>query len=290
MGGYALLRLFTSVMVMALFAPSVMGEIRYGANVHQAEWKVESSRLSCSLSQVIPYYGEARFVRKAGGKLTFSIHVLNRPRDVGVAKVVSTAPAWRHDVESRELGQINYSVSGTPFTYSEIMARRLLLELKQGMFPTFYYQDWADGRDYVQVALSAVNLHTPLGQFLDCLDKQFAHGFDYFRSSRIRFAFNSSELDSAAIKRLDEIVLYMKSGGTVSRVLLEGRTDNVGFRRYNEALSKKRSAAVRRYLLKKGVAKSKIILTTKGETQPLVSNRTPQGRAMNRSVDITLSK
>ncbi len=267
-----------------------MGEIRYGANEHQAEWKVERSKLNCSLSQVIPYYGEARFVRRAGGKLTFYIDVLNRPRDAGVAKVVSVAPAWRHDRESRELGQISYSVSGSPFTYSEIMAERLLLELQQGMFPTFSYQDWADGRDYVQVALSAVNLHSPLAQFLDCLGKQFAYGFDYLQSSRIRFGFNSSTLDSAATRRLDEIALYLKSDPTVARVVLEGRTDNIGFRRYNEALSKKRTDAVRDYLIKKGVAGSKITLTTKGEKQPLASNQTPQGRAINRSVDVTLSK
>lgn len=286
----ALLRLLISIAVLLPFASSIAREISYGADEHQAAWMAETSRLHCRLSQKIPDYGEAQFVRKAGGKLIFQIHVLSRPRDTGVAKVVSTAPAWRHDVEARDLGQINFSVGRTPFTYSEIMARRLLLELQQGMFPTFSYQDWADGRDNVQVTLSSVNLHPSLAQFLACLDEQFIYGFDYVRNSRIRFAFNSSTLDTTASKRLDELALYLQSDPLVKRVLLEGRTDNVGFRRYNEALSKKRSAAVRDYLLKQGVDKAKIVLATKGEKEPLASNQTPQGRALNRSVDVTLSK
>lgn len=288
--GMALLRLLASVAVLLPLASTEAGEIYYGANEHQAVWKAETSRLRCRLSQNIPDYGEAQFLRKSGGKLTFQIQVVSRPRDVGVAKVVSAAPAWRHDAEARDLGQIKYSVGDTPFTYSEIMARRLLLELQQGMFPTFSYQDWADGRDNVQVALSSVNLHPSLTQFFACLDQQFVYGFDYVRSSRLRFGFNSSTLDRAATKRLDEIAMFMQSDPSVKKVLLVGRTDNVGFRRYNEALSKKRTKAVSDYLLAKGVDKSKIVISPKGEKQPLASNQTPQGRALNRSVDITLSK
>jgi sodium-type flagellar protein MotY len=288
--GRVLLSLLTLFAVMLPFASAVGGDIYYGANEHRAVWKAETSRLVCRLSQDIPDYGVAQFSRKSGGKLMFQIHVVSRPRDVGVAHVVSAVPAWRHNVEARELGQIKYSVGDTPFTYSEIMARRLLLELQRGMFPTFSYLDWADGRDNVQVALSSVNLQPSLTQFLACLDQQFVYGFDYVRSSRLRFAFNSSKLDSATIKRLDEIAMYMQSDPSVKRILLEGRTDNVGFRRYNEALSKKRTAAVRDYLLKKGVSKSKITIAIKGEKHPLASNQTPQGRALNRSVEVTLSK
>ncbi len=285
------LHLHISMAAAVFLASSVeAGDIRYGANLHQAEWKVEASQMRCVLSQQIPYYGEARFQREAGGKLTFQLQVMQQPRDAGVAKVVSAVPDWRHETDARDLGQINYTTGAVPFSYSEIMARRLLLELQQGMLPTFSYQDWADGRDYVQVALSAVNLHQPLGEFYECLDKLYAYGFDYVRSSRIRFAFNSSNLDSAATKRLDEIASYMKSDATISRVLLEGRTDNVGFRRYNEALSKKRAKSVADYLQAKGVDKSRIVVTTRGEKQPLASNQTPQGRAINRSVDVTLSK
>ena len=94
----------------------------------------------------------------------------------------------------------------------------------------------------------------------------------------------------AARKRLDEVATYLKSDAKVSKVLLKGRTDNIGFRRYNKALAKKRTAAVRDYLLARGVTKERITITTTGEKQPLASNQTPQGRALNRSVDVTLSK
>jgi len=78
----------------------------------------------------------------------------------------------------------------------------------------------------------------------------------------------------------------------VGRITLEGRTDNVGYRRYNEALAKRRSEAVRNYLIEKGIEPSRLQISSKlyGERNPIASNRSSQGRALNRTVEVTLSK
>jgi len=65
-----------------------------------------------------------------------------------------------------------------------------------------------------------------------------------------------------------------------------GHTDDKGDERDNMSLSKLRAASVRDYLISKGHDASKMITTGKGETRPIASNDTKEGRAKNRRVEI----
>lgn len=89
---------------------------------------------------------------------------------------------------------------------------------------------------------------------------------------------------------LDRVAEYLLAEPLVSGVLIEGHTDNVGFRRYNERLGRQRSEAVRDYLVQKGSAREKFTLRSLGEAKPLASNRTESGRALNRRVIVLLTQ
>lgn len=284
-----------SLFIISLLIPfgsTVAGVQRYAASEHESSWNTSSSRLYCSLSHEIPIYGRVVFERAAGEELQMSVEVKQKPLNVGSARVLSLAPSWKHDARERDLGKVSYVMAQTPFKLDQALARRFLAELEKGMFPTLSYKDWSDGRDEVQVSLSSVNLHRALGEFFDCLTSQLPYSFDYVRESRIAFGFDSSELSATAKQRLDEVAEYMLEDRDVGRITLEGRTDNVGYRRYNEALAKRRSEAVRNYLIEKGIEPSRLQISSKlyGERNPIASNRSSQGRALNRTVEVTLSK
>ena len=72
------------------------------------------------------------------------------------------------------------------------------------------------------------------------------------------------------------------------RLLVEGHTDNVGNPAANLRLSERRAEAVRTYLVSKGIAASRITTLGSGDKKPLDSNKTPEGRAKNRRVELTL--
>jgi len=65
-----------------------------------------------------------------------------------------------------------------------------------------------------------------------------------------------------------------------------GHTDDVGDEDYNQELSEQRAQVVRDYLVASGVDASKIVAVGAGETMPIASNKTPEGRAENRRVEI----
>lgn len=85
-------------------------------------------------------------------------------------------------------------------------------------------------------------------------------------------------------KRMEARALFSRA----TYVEIVGHTDDVGDDDYNMALSKQRAASVRDYLVSKGLDASKVVTTGMGESMPIASNSTPEGRAENRRVEILL--
>jgi OmpA-OmpF porin, OOP family len=69
-------------------------------------------------------------------------------------------------------------------------------------------------------------------------------------------------------------------------IIAVGHTDSVGSDAYNQKLSLRRSQAVKAYLVSKGIDKTRIYTEGKGEKQPVADNKTKEGRAKNRRVEI----
>ena len=69
-------------------------------------------------------------------------------------------------------------------------------------------------------------------------------------------------------------------------VIAVGHTDSVGTDKYNNKLSQRRADAVKAYLVSKGIEPNRIYTEGKGEKQPVADNKTSEGRAKNRRVEI----
>jgi outer membrane protein OmpA-like peptidoglycan-associated protein len=106
-------------------------------------------------------------------------------------------------------------------------------------------------------------------------------------NSTVLFGFNQSTLKSDAKKELDKIIAAITDPNV--DVMIEGHTDNVGTRSYNQTLSENRAKAVRDYIQPK-LAGKKIKVKSAGyaDKNPVASNDTPQGQEMNRRVEIIL--
>lgn len=103
----------------------------------------------------------------------------------------------------------------------------------------------------------------------------------------VLFDTGSSALAPGAYSRLDQLA------DTLARypdtdVIVKGHTDGAGTEASNQTLSEQRADAVRRYLIGKGVPASRITAVGFGETMPLATNSTPEGRQQNRRVEIEL--
>ncbi|NLI82180.1 MAG: OmpA family protein [Deltaproteobacteria bacterium] len=101
----------------------------------------------------------------------------------------------------------------------------------------------------------------------------------------IYFDFDKWTIKSESEKSLSEIVKLMKGYPDLA-VEIQGHTDSVGTREYNQKLSEKRAGAVRAYLIQHGIQQSRMASRGYGLDQPVASNDTEEGRALNRRVEL----
>lgn len=101
----------------------------------------------------------------------------------------------------------------------------------------------------------------------------------------VLFDFDKSVVKPEGKSKLDDLSGKMR-GVNLEVVIAIGHTDSIGSDAYNQKLSVRRAESVKAYLVSKGVEANRIYTEGKGEKQPVADNKTREGRAKNRRVEI----
>lgn len=117
--------------------------------------------------------------------------------------------------------------------------------------------------------------------------KQDERGVVITLSGNVLFAPGKSTLLLAARTQLDEIARALV-GAKTQNITIEGYTDASGSPRKNSELSFERAEAVMTYLEQKGISSDRMHAIGRGESSPIASNKSPEGRATNRRVEIVV--
>jgi len=99
------------------------------------------------------------------------------------------------------------------------------------------------------------------------------------------FDFDKSVLKPEGRAKLDDLVSKIRDVN-LEVIIAVGHTDSIGTDAYNQRLSVRRAEAVKAYLVSKGIERNRVYTEGKGEKQPVADNRTKEGRAKNRRVEI----
>ena len=103
----------------------------------------------------------------------------------------------------------------------------------------------------------------------------------------ITFAVNSADISASFYPVLDSVGLVLKEFDK-TMVEVAGHTDSDGSDAYNQQLSERRANSVVAYLVSRGTRGDRFIAVGAGESRPIASNATPEGKAQNRRVEITI--
>lgn len=118
--------------------------------------------------------------------------------------------------------------------------------------------------------------------------KEEARGVVITLSGSVLFASGKSELLPIAQTKLEEVAKALNEQG-YKKIIVEGHTDSRGSDSANLVLSERRAEAVRALLVSRGVDSSKITAVGIGESRPVASNDTTDGRANNRRVELVVT-
>ena len=104
-------------------------------------------------------------------------------------------------------------------------------------------------------------------------------------SAETLFDFDKSVVKPEGRRSLDELAARV-APINLEVVIAIGHADSVGSDAYNQRLSVRRAESVKAYLTSKGIAANRVYTEGKGEKQPVADNKTAEGRAKNRRVEI----
>ncbi|MCP4600085.1 MAG: OmpA family protein [Proteobacteria bacterium] len=107
-------------------------------------------------------------------------------------------------------------------------------------------------------------------------------------SSKIYFDFDKATIKEVSYPILDAIAETLKENPILKKIQIEGHTDNDGTEEYNQNLSNERANSVMNYLIGKGIDKERLTYKGYGFSKPKASNRTEEGKAINRRVEFTI--
>lgn len=128
-----------------------------------------------------------------------------------------------------------------------------------------------------QVAALTANEFKPVGE-----------NYELGLSDRVLFAVDQSDLSPEATGTIDKLAGVLLSVG-INGAGVEGHTDSTGADTYNQQLSERRAAAVKAQFVRAGMAEANIRAVGRGESLPVASNDTEDGRAQNRRVVIIVT-
>ncbi|GHN00837.1 hypothetical protein WSM22_23260 [Cytophagales bacterium WSM2-2] len=109
------------------------------------------------------------------------------------------------------------------------------------------------------------------------------------RLNNVHFELGKTMLTRESNKELDRIVEFLTENPTV-KIEIGGHTDNVSSAEFNQRLSLMRAQTVGLYLIKKGVSKNRVSVKGYGLTNPISTNDTAEGRALNRRVEFKFTE
>jgi OOP family OmpA-OmpF porin len=101
------------------------------------------------------------------------------------------------------------------------------------------------------------------------------------------FDFDKATLKPEGKQLLDQVAQQAQATD-LETIIAVGHTDSIGSVAYNQKLSERRAAAVKAYLVGKGIDANRVYTEGKSKTQPIADNKTREGRAKNRRVEVEI--
>lgn len=254
-------------------------------------WQANTSVFTCNMVHSVPFYGNAIFETRAGESSQFYLQGDVSRLHRGGAALLARSPIWAEQPRQIELGLVEIKQRPRAVELASADAERMLAELYAGLELVFTRDVQFGGDNPSQIAITTIGFRAAYEQYQNCLAGLLPVGFEQIKRTSLYFGSGKFEdIQASELRKLDNIVAYVKADPSVREFFIDGHTDSIGTREDNLALAEVRTEEVTRYLVNKGVPKEAITSRWHGERYPIASNETADGRAKNRRVTIRLEK
>lgn len=274
------------ILVGLLVRPALA--LTFQTPLEHVEWSVEGDRFECRLAQPVKGFGQGEFVRRAGEGPTFRLQAQEAWLSRGSATLLAAAAPWRAGQGDINLGIVLVPVNSDALYTSPLQAGRLLSGLLEGRGPLIRHR--TQQGDRLEVRIMPARFSDAYQRYLECTAGLLPYNFDQLKQTRIAFVDTNMVLSESALGRLKAIVDYLQEDPSVNKIEVDGHSDSWGNRLTNREISRQRALTVQQYFLDQGIPEEQIVVRFHGERYPIKPNNTPANRALNRRVNIVLSR
>lgn len=265
--------------------------LEFANGIEESSWRYEGSRYGCSLVHGVPFYGDAVFQTRAGENSRFKLKPKASRFESGKASLKLKPPAWRHNVETIDLGYVPVDKGLNPVQLNSAYTERLMAELLAGYELELVRAPWYGAEESSKVMISPIGFRDAYARYLDCLADLLPVNFDQVKRTAVYFGSNKFEpLPASQLLKLNNLLRYIQTDASIKAFYIDGHTDSVGTRADNYILAENRAKEVTAFLVAKGISEDKLTVRWHGERYPVASNATVSGRAQNRRVTIRIER
>ena len=253
-----------------------------------ASWSVRQEEGLCLLEQAVRDFGVIRFV--GAPRMPLRLELLGH-REVfadGAVGLYRVAPPWHPAHPATvELGSTEQR-AGSAVLIADPLATRVLMALYDGYETRVEHAAWYGGDAAIRIGNE--HLRGQYQAFARCLEDVTSRGWSMYERTRIEYPSDKTALSEADRTRLRLVAEYVLADPAVTRVFVDGHTDDVGPDYANLALSKRRAEQVATFLRSSGVPGERLVVRYHGSKYPVATGDSDAARAENRRTTVRLER
>lgn len=276
------------ILLLFLASPELMA-VTYSSGLAESRWQLSSSIFECQLSHDIQAFGSASFVKRAGDKEVFRLRQELPLMAPGKILLQTAPPAWRPDAPPRTLRQLEVQEGPEILRLDDGLVRQLQEGLA-GRLRLVVSQLQKDSSSALRVLLEPQGFVEPYEGYKKCVQQLLPVNFQQVERTSIYFPADGEMPKQGELRKLDNLIRYVKADKRVKQIFIDGHTDSEGLRPDNLEVSKQRAELIANYLIERGIAESQLVTRWHGERYPVATNQTAAGRAQNRRVTLRLDR
>ncbi|WP_299019568.1 OmpA family protein [uncultured Photobacterium sp.] len=253
-----------------------------------SQWTYNGNKTMCSISHEIETFGIAEIIAEAGEETRLEIKSNELKKQVAYRSIYEISPVWATGSEKPiyDIGMIDFS----PITGELVIhqAGSVFDKLKNGTWIKVLLKDERQITD--GVVLSNINFLQPAEEFLKCRNNLLPVNYQQVRNSEFYFVSGSTSVSRESLRALRGISEYIKETASISKVLIDGHSDNRGRTGVKLRMSRERAEEVAAALIEFGIPHKMIQIRSHGDRYPIADNAQELGRKKNRRVTVRLIK
>ncbi|APC90408.1 TPA: OmpA family protein [Vibrio parahaemolyticus] len=267
------------------FNPALSGEV-LTVPMDISSWSFSGNKFECNLVHSKVSMGKFYFRSEPNNKISFISDIRGEGKEWQGATLISQNAPWGKELYRKVESSLTVTKPSRRFVFSK-GAPSLMKAIAGGSWITLVLEG-KDASALSEVRIPTIQIQKALGEFNACRERLPKLSFSQARDIVLPFQFGQKTLNANQQQTLAALYSYLSVDDRVTKVLIDGHTDNVGPRLTNLSVSRLRAQQVADALIAHGVNPNIIEVRSHGDRYPVANNNTAAGQAKNRRVTLRL--